>query len=484
MKPKTRCLCVTLLLFANNIVSSLQQTKQPNIVFIVADDLGWNDVGWNNPEMITPNLDKLAHGGVILNHSYVQPVCSPSRTAFMTGYYPFRVGLQPHGVQLNKTFLPQELKRLGYATHVVGKWHLGFCKWAYTPLERGFDSFLGYYTGSEDYYTHERTVGKCHGIDLRFNNSSLKTENSTYSTHLFARRAVDVINEHDTSRPLFMYLPFQAVHSPLQVPAKYSRMYEHIRDHQRRKYCGMVSALDEAVGNVTAALKRRGQLENTLIVFTTDNGGQTKSGGNNYPLRGNKATLWEGGTRGVSFVHGAGVGNPGSVRSDLFHAVDWFPTIVAAAQGKTSSAIDGLSHWASLSKGKPGPRHEFVYNIDQIKGNSAIRLGQYKLIEGPPGEPSGWIFPPTSWSGGKHIDRLWGSESAIMDRQNVSVYLFNLEFDPNEHYNLADVYPELVASLSQRLAEYHKQAVWPDFPPDDSRGDPAHFKGFWSPGWC
>ncbi|KAI8515755.1 hypothetical protein Bbelb_065680 [Branchiostoma belcheri] len=184
-----------LLFVAASVVSAFfsaipgsKNTTQPHIVFIVADDLGWNDVGWHNPDVKTPVLDQLAHDGVILNQTYVNYVCTPSRTAFMTGYFPYHVGMQhmamlpaqPSAVPSHFPFLPEKLKELGYATHVVGKWHLGFCNWNYTPTYRGFDSFYGFYNGQDDYYKH--TVQG--GLDLRDDKEVVKTKDGEYSTSL------------------------------------------------------------------------------------------------------------------------------------------------------------------------------------------------------------------------------------------------------------------------------------------------------------
>nr|KAG5699422.1 hypothetical protein BaRGS_016268 [Batillaria attramentaria] len=205
--------------------------------------------------MLTPNLDKYAAQGVILNSSYVQPVCTP--------------------------------------------WHLGFCNWKYTPMFRGFDTFFGYYNGAEDYYTHIRD----NGFDFRFNDTVYHGGDNVYSAELLAVRAEQIIRTHDKSSPLFLYLPFQSVHAPLEVPKRFEDLYSHIQTKDRRIYCGMVSALDEAFGNVTQALEDSGIADNMLLIFTTDNGGPTYSGANNLPLRGAKTTTWEGGTKGAAFVY-------------------------------------------------------------------------------------------------------------------------------------------------------------------------------------
>lgn len=174
------------------------------------------------------------------------------------------------------------MKKHGYATHAVGKWHVGFYKKDYTPTRRGFDSYFGYLTGSEDYYTHMTGGGfpgwnvskHWKGVDLHNNDQVVRSETGHYSTHLFTQEVINIIEQHSTSEPLFVYLPFQAVHGPLQVPDSYVEQYTHIQDHKRRIYAGMVSAMDEGIGNITSALDKKGIMNNTIIIFSTDNGGQ------------------------------------------------------------------------------------------------------------------------------------------------------------------------------------------------------------------
>ncbi|KAK3801544.1 hypothetical protein RRG08_047210 [Elysia crispata] len=231
----------------------LSITQPPHIVFIVADDLGWNDVGWHNPEVLTPNLNSLAASGIKLEASYVQPTCTPSRNSLMTGMFPYHTELQQVMDPSTPTFLPlkyptiaEKLKQLGYSTHMVGKWHLGYCNEKYTPVRRGFDSFLGFYMGSQCHYFHHktapleekissstkvssfghvlinsflglRTQGLTQGRDFRFNTTVWTKTEGVYSTHAFANRAIEIIKRHDPDVPLFLYIPFQAPHSPLQV---------------------------------------------------------------------------------------------------------------------------------------------------------------------------------------------------------------------------------------------------------------------------
>ncbi|XP_046561882.1 arylsulfatase B-like [Haliotis rubra] len=464
---------------------SWSSAQRPNIVFIVADDLGWNDVGFRNPDMKTPNIDKLATEGIIFENAYVQPLCSPSRTAFMSGMYPFHAGTQHRTVfpdqavcvPLNYTFLPQQLKALGYATHMIGKWHLGFCKWECTPTYRGFDSYFGFYNAHEDYFNH--TVGPY--LDYRDNTLPARNYSGQYSAITFAQRAVDIINRHDVSQPLFMYLPYQNVHAPIQVPKTYEDMYLNVINEGRRIFSGMVSALDEAVGNVTKALKDRGLFNNTLILFTADNGGPIEWYANNWPLRGGKHTIWEGGTRGTSFIYGAGLKKTKTTYDGMIHAVDWKPTIVSAAGGTPETTIDGMSHWDSIRYGLPSSRTEFIYNIDDFEfpdeGHAGIRVGDYKLILGYPGGPDGWHRPMNRTEDDKYEQRVYL-------KGDLPVQLFNIREDPTEHNDLAQQMPDMVAKLRARFEDYKKTMVPANFPDPDPASDPRKFGDVWSPGWC
>ncbi|XP_022329100.2 arylsulfatase B-like [Crassostrea virginica] len=460
--------------------------KPPHILFIVADDYGWNDVGFRNPDVITPNIDKLARSGMILDSSYVMPVCTPSRNSFMTGHYAYKSGLQHLVIlpqqaacaPLNYTFLPQKLKELGYATHAIGKWHLGFCKWECTPTYRGFDSFYGYYNGAEDYYSLSVAGGK----DFRDNKTPVNATGE-YSTYLYARRAKSIIMEHNVSQPLYLYLPFQSVHEPLQVPDKYSNMYAKVKTKSRRTYLGMVTAMDEAIGNITETLKKKGIFNDTLIIFTADNGGWTTYGGNNYPLRGGKATVFEGGTRATAFVTGAGIQKSNYVYPGIIHAVDWMPTVLSAAGGSPDPNMDGIDQWDSLRTAGESKRSEFIYNIDDLKpeicGHAAIRMGDYKLIDGYPGFYQGWYKPDQVDH--RHYEELTVNETRpFIDK----LMLFNLKDDPNEHVDLSKKHPDIAAKLKGRLEEYHKQIVPANFPENSKSSAPENYGGFWTPGWC
>ncbi|KAK3596802.1 hypothetical protein CHS0354_036641 [Potamilus streckersoni] len=482
-----------LLTFTSILLMYVSSARPPHIVLIVADDLGWNDVGWRNPQMYTPNLDKLATAGVILNSSYVQPLCTPTRNCLMTGYYPYHTGLQ-HSVIVpdaagflpaNFTTLPQKLKELGYVTHIVGKWHLGFCNWKYTPTYRGFDSFMGYYNAAEDYYTHY--VGP--GYDFRFNTDVYRPTEGEYSANIFANRAIDILNSVDPeNESLFLYLPFQTVHEPLEVPEKYENIYSHIHNTSRRLYCGMVSALDEAVGNITAVLRERGFMDNLLLVFTTDNGGPTFAGANNLPLRGAKSTLWEGGTKGSAFVYSDTLLKKTKyLNTEMMHAVDWFPTLLHVAGGTADAGMDGMDMWPTISNNAPSPRKEFVYNIDEILHNAAIRVGDYKLIEGNPGHWNGWYPLPSVKEGLPNATADGAAESKncmVNISADPNYQLFDIRNDPTEHFDISKKYPKVLQQMTQRLAEYKKSLVPANYPPPDPKSNPKYYNGTWSPGWC
>lgn len=404
-----------LVVFTMATTAMASASSQPHIIFIVADDLGWDDVGFHGSDISTPNIDALAYSGIILNKYYVSPICSPTRSAIMTGRHPIHTGMHvdviggatPYGLPLNETIMPQFLQTLGYRRHIVGKWHLGFFEDSYLPTRRGFENFFGYYTGSEDYFDHESQDSGFYGLDLHQNEEAQWNLNGNFSTEMYTQEAERIIASHNSSEPLFLYLAHQAVHAgngpdPLQVPQKYVDRFRHtIHDVKRRIFAGMVSALDDSVGRVVQALRGRGLYNNTIIVFTTDNGGPTNGyNGNaacNWPLRGVKNTVWEGGVRGVGFVNSPLFGNTSYVSDNFFHVTDWLPTLYSAAGGDPSTLPkqDGFDMFKMLKYNGPAVRKEVLHNIDPVNGFAAVRVGDFKLVEGHISDnDNGWYPPP------------------------------------------------------------------------------------------
>jgi len=505
---------------------------RPNIVFILADDFGFRDVGFHGSTAIkTPTLDRLAYNGVRLDNYYVQPICTPTRSQLLSGRYQIHTGLQHsyiHPCQQNS--LPEEMPTLanmlhdaGYATHMVGKWHIGYYKEHLVPTRRGFDSFFGFFNGREDYYSHvlcenvesalefyghsemwklnkenylisnsdEKYMNSelC-GFDLRTNESVAANYSGHYSTHLFTQKAIDVIQSHSSkqdAKPFFLYLAYQAVHGPLEAPESYTKPYASIKDKNRRIYAGMTACMDEGVLNVTTALEKSGLWNNTILIFSTDNGGQVLAGGNNWPLRGWKGSLWEGGMRGVGFVHSPLIKQRGTVNSGLMHVSDWFPTILAlAGHNPAGLNVDGFDIWKSISNGEPSPRKEILHNIDPLtpkhgsrlniskfdnRVRAAIRVGNWKLITGEPLEGS-WIAPPEDTGNHSIPDP---------DPKSKNIWLFDISKDPYEKTDLFDSHRDIAIDMLNKLAEYQATAVPARFPPNDLRCNPKYHNGVWSP---
>lgn len=338
-------ICVSCWMLLAGLAGAVEPTK-PNVVLIVADDLGRHDCGFMGGPVATPRLDKLCAAGSKLDAFYVQPVCSPTRAALMTGRYPMRHGLQTgvvrpwaqYGLPLDERTLPQALHDVGYATAIVGKWHLGHFKPEYLPTRRGFDFQYGHYNGALDYNTHDRDGG----FDWHRNDQVSRDEG--YTTHLIGREAAKFVTETAGKKPFFLYVPFNAVHSPHQVPAEYVKPYAHLKG-ERKIYAGMLAAMDEAVGKIVDAVEESGQSENTLFVFTSDNGGPAPGKvTDNGSFRAGKGTLYEGGVRVVAFATMHGKIKAGGTITEPMHIVDLYPTVLKLCGASTEQQLplDGL----------------------------------------------------------------------------------------------------------------------------------------------
>ena len=428
-----------------------QATTQPNIVFFLIDDLGYADCGFNGgKEIKTPNIDRLAQSGAIIENHYVQPVCSPTRSTLLTGRYPTQTGVYTivspgagWGLPLAERTLADALRSAGYRTALTGKWHLGEFEKAYQPNARGFDHQYGHFFGMLDYYSHDRL----NKLDWYRNGEPLKEEG--YTTHLIAREACKVITTGDQSKPLFLYVPFNGVHSPFQAPDSYLKPYAHLKGN-RQKLAGMLAAVDEAIGQIEAALKQAGRLENTLIVFSSDNGGPPP--GDNTPLRDFKGTIYEGGTRAAAFATWPGRIPAGQRIRQPMHMVDWYPTLIKQAGGSLEQKlpVDGLDVWPMLTKGAPSPHDAILSVSTQGPTRAAVRMGDWKLIVSGNADAD---------SGEEDDAKKAKKKGKAAAGKYASVALYDLAADPAEAKNLAEAQPERVKAMRTRLAELLKDAV-------------------------
>ncbi|XP_029826470.2 arylsulfatase B-like [Ixodes scapularis] len=535
--------CFWWLLTAISLQASMvvvRAPKPPNIIFFLADDLGWADTSFRgNPQIPTPNLDVLAASGIILNNYYIQYLCSPSRGALLTGLYPIHTGLQhnmvyqaePWGLSPNFTIMPEYLKELGYASHIIGKWGIGYYKESYTPTYRGFDSFYGYYNGGEDYYSHKFSMVVDNdtelGLDFWNDTTPVRDQGGHYSTRLFTERALSLIKDHDVNKPLFLFMAHQAVHCGdclvgMKAPASSAAHFPYIHDSNRSIHAGAVYELDQSVGMVMESLHRRGMLENSVVVFSSDNGarplGPGANAGSNWPLRGGKSTLWEGGVRGAAFVWSPLLSRVGRLSDQMMHISDWLPTFYTAAGGNLSRLgdIDGKDMWDALSKNLASPRHEILLNIDPIYNYSALIFENRKVILG---DTAGGLYSlRTPVPGGtRPVDGLdqmmlnsrtaavlkdfykvqqvpvrpnWRQEVAVNCSyynprnnfaDNVSLYYFDVKQDPCELDNLAPTNVTGLEELMKKLKAYEATMLPPANEGFDPKGFPKNNQGLWAP---
>lgn len=440
------CLSLLLLVPAGSAIAA----DRPNVVFIMADDLGWADVAFHGGNAPTPNLDRLARDGVELTQHYVAPVCSPTRSGLLTGRCWSRFGVtspqNERALPWDTVTLPKALKSMGYATCLTGKWHLG-SKPEWGPLHFGFDYGYGSLAGGVGPWNHRYKEGP---FTITWHRNEKLIEEAGHVTDLIANEAIGWL-EKNSKGPFFLYVPFTAVHLPIKEPEEYlQRVPANIHGDVPRQYAACVMHLDDAVGRIEAALDKTGQRENTLLVFTSDNGGSTaenndtkypldtypagKLVGNNTPLRGQKGQLYEGGIRVPAIVSWPGRLKPGK-RDTPVHITDWMPTFCSLAGYSASSDLkwDGADLRPLLTNEGQLPQRP-LYWVAPGWRSRAVRLGDWKLIV----------------SG---------------ERENRQGELFNLAKDPQEATNLAGQefgkLKELNATMDQ-IAERDRDSLAKD----------------------
>ena len=448
---------------------------EPNIIIVMTDDLGWNDVGYHGSEIRTPHLDELASRGVVLKRFYTQPVCTPTRAALLTGKAPQRLGIYQPFTKLATEGLPPEevtladhLKGLGYQTWLVGKWHLGYRRAELHPLRRGFDHFYGNVTGGVGHYDHVHGGG----LDWQRNGKTVREEG--YTTHLLVEEAMSLIAEREMDQPFFLFLSFGAPHMPNEAPQETVATYADIENPYRRMHAAMVTEIDQAVGDLVELLEREEELNNTLIWFMSDNGGLNRNsqptptlvnlserleswfgplsipilelirtnslegGADNSPLRYGKGSVYEGGTRVPSFAYW-----PRQIpahQTEAFVSVqDVLPTLLGILDLEVPVGLDGGSRLEVLKREPVGPANDFV--VRGVLEAQAYYQWPWKLITD-------------------------GDFRA----------LYKLDEDPLEQQDLSEEFPEQAAKL-QRLLDELPRAPSLHVPTYRALMDPDFFGG-------
>ena len=451
--------------------TSLRASEHPNILLIVSDDQGYNDLGVLGNGIITPHLDRLASEGTRLTNFYVAwPACTPSRASLLTGRYPQRNGIYDMirneapdygykyppeeyavtferigGMDEREVIIPKVLQAAGYKSGIFGKWDLGALR-RYLPTSRGFNDFYGFVNTGIDYFAHERYGVPCmvRGVN------PTEEDKGTYCTYLFEREALRFIDHHAGETPFFLYVPFNAPHnssaldplirSSVQAPDEFKEMYPHLETRtkvkenhryaspatvvtsevRRRDYRAAVTCMDTAIGKMLDALDQKGVLDNTIVVFFSDNGGS--GGADNSPLRGRKAQMWEGGIRVPCIVRWpAGGIKPGIVNDEFLSSLELMPSFASAAKVGLPAdlRIDGYDWWSTLRGETTSPRHTMHW---KRRTQRAARVDNWKWVD-------------MGDSGG----------------------LFNLETDVEESNDLSQAHPEVLAKLKSSYADWLSQ---------------------------
>jgi arylsulfatase A-like enzyme len=431
--------------------ATLAQSRRPNIVVIVADDMGYGDIGVHGAKDIpTPAIDSIAQNGIRFTDAYVTgPYCSPTRAGLMTGRYPQRFGHefniapteehQNYGLALTETTMAARLKSAGYRTAVFGKWHLGSAA-KFHPMDRGFDEFFGFLHGGHSYLGPGPPGNPL--LDGR-----KPAAQTPYLTDALADRAVDFIKRHQT-QPFFLYLAFNAVHVPMQATDRYLQRFAHIPEGNRRTYAAMLAAMDDGIGRTLSALRAAKLEEHTLVVFFSDNGGPTIVGGvngsTNAPLRGSKRQTYEGGIRVPFMMQWLGRLPRGRIDARPVIQLDVLPTALAAAAIPVDPKwpLDGINLLPLVTERLTAATHDALYW--RLGGMMAIRKGDWKLL--------------------KMNDQAYLADPAeLSDLSGVELY--NLKEDIGESKNLAATQAEKVKELTAAWRQWNQTLARPAWPP-------------------
>jgi len=546
---------VRLLLAASLHICTLALQSRPNILFVLVDDLGWNDVSYHNHQSAdfeTPFLDEIAQDALTLNHYYVQHFCTPTRHALMSGRYPMRDGMQQwvirsssgYGMPLDITTLPENLLSAGYSTHLLGKWHLGFFDPDYTPTNRGFESFFGYYGDKEEYFMKnnsewavfqnlppDQSLQRISGFDFRDGTTPWVTEE--YSTYFYGNQTIDQMMKHveeEDADPFFILLSSQAPHTPYDAPQHILDEYsEKIEDEDRSQLAAVLSVFDQSMGDIVDYMKSEesGYIwEDTLVIVSSDNGGSVTEGASNFPLRGGKKTLWEGGIRATAFVTGGWLPDArrGQEMNALMHVTDWLPTLCtfAGVDPAGDLELDGYDQSTNIMIGEMDmyhPREELLHHVilhedSETDGTSsscyedfcgAIRWRDYKLVRGTdstmkwnddedsncvntwcenavPQDPTTASHTLTCAEGQDNYQYpALSSDSCLF---SGTACLFDVVNDPCEWTDIRESNMDIFEMLVKKLYAYNLTQSYPmfrEYPENATLANPNQFGNFWSP---
>jgi arylsulfatase A-like enzyme len=442
-------LCKYLLALAATAASLTSLAEKPNLIVIMTDDMGYNDVGFNGgTEIPTPHIDTIADQGVRFTNGYVSyPVCGPSRAGFITGRYQQRFGFERNpqyrtddpnmGLPLSEETIAEVLEKVGYTSGIVGKWHLGAHPDLH-PLSRGFDFFHGHLGGGHNFFPELLTIKDSY--EATNEPQSYQTwimrnhdhvEPTKYLTDDFSDAAVEFIDTNK-DKPFFLFLSYNAPHTPMHATEEYLARFPDIKDQKRRTYAAMMSAVDDGVGRVMAKLEEHGIGDNTLVFFLSDNGGSSKNASNNTPLRGNKSDIWEGGYRVPFALRYGSKLKAGTDYDEPVSSLDILGTIagltgVPIAEDRPLDGVNLIPYLTGEAEGRP---HEVLYLRKWDQKRYTVRMGDYKLV--------------IPWKGGKP-------------------QLYNLADDLDEKKNIIKQHPEIAERLEKLRAEWESELMEPRF---------------------
>lgn len=446
---------ITAMLMANMSpfeLAAQQKAQKPNIIIILADDLGWGDVGFHGSEIRTPNIDQLSKEGIILSHFYTAPVCSPTRAGLMTGRYPNRFGLREtvvppwssFGVDVSEKFLPEYLKEAGYANRaILGKWHLGHAKKAYLPLSKGFTHFYGHYNGALDYFTHEREG------ELDWHNDNETSFDKGYTTDLISDEAVKCITNYSKqASPFLLYVAYNAPHGPLQAKEEDLLAYGYDKtkptfgktdsengggdgeggaqgkgNTPRQTYSAMVTCMDRGIGRILNQLKDLKIEDNTIVLFFSDNGAAPGEGSSSGELRGNKFTEWDGGVRAPAIIRWPKMLKGGTQINQVMGYIDVTPTLlnITGVNDEKHKAFDGLNMLPILTGKQKDMKRDLYLGYGSLVNN------QWKIVKANSGNPK---------------------------MKEDEDQLFDIMKDPSEKNNLVKVETDIYKQLLRTIAPY------------------------------